>query len=69
MTKEKNVTSENRNYEKVNFDDYDKFIAMVDRMLFKLTGKISSRTPEEETEMRAKFEKTKAENALQKKPD
>jgi len=72
MTKENKLAPQERHYEKVNLEEYNEFAAMIDRMFFKLTGKTSSRTPEEEVEMRAKFEEIKAKkaaNALKKKED
>ncbi len=63
MAKKKKTTPQKRHFEKVNFEDYDEYAAMIDRMLFHLTGKTSKRTPEEEAEMRADFETLKAENA------
>lgn len=72
MPKEKKLAPQERHYEKVKLEEYDEFAAMIDRMFFKLTGKTSNRTPEEEAEMRAEFEKMQAEkaaDALKKKTD
>jgi hypothetical protein len=75
MTKEKKLVPQERHYEKVNLEEYNEFAAMIDRMFFKLTGKTSNRTPEEEAEMRGKFEEMKAKkakkaaDALKKKTD
>jgi hypothetical protein len=63
---EKKLTPSERYYEKPDLESYEGFIAMIDRMFFKLTGKISNRTPEEEAEIRAKFEKMKADKAKKK---
>ena len=66
MTDEKKITPPERYYEKLSLESYEGFVAMIDRMFFKLTGKTSKRTPEEEAEMRAKFEKMRADHEKKK---
>lgn len=61
-TEEKRLTPPERYYEKLNLESYEGFVAMIDRMFFKLTGKTSKRTPKEEAEMRAGFEKMRADH-------
>jgi hypothetical protein len=63
---EKPLTPPERYYEKPDLQTYEGFVGMIDRMFFKLTGKTSDRTPEEEAEMRAKFDKMQADNEKKK---
>jgi hypothetical protein len=67
MTKENEEPVENRLYEKVSFENYEEYVAMIDRILLKIVGKIRERTPEEEEKLRKSFEELQEKVTKSKK--
>ena len=53
--------------EKVSFESYEEYAAMIDRVILQLTGKTHKRTPEEEEKLRKAYEKLLEKIAKNKK--
>lgn len=67
MSEENEEASQDRFYVKVPFDNYEDYVAMIDQILLKITGRVSERTAEEEAKMRKSFEELQAKVANLKK--
>ena len=46
MTDEDKTPQKKHFYEKLSFESYEEYAAMIDRILFQFTGKTPKRTPE-----------------------